>query len=59
MNDPCLKFIEVGTGKAARRIAVPLAGAFGLVLLPVPAALALGSQPTSLVFHNRYAPKPS
>lgn len=43
----------------ARRIAVPLAGAFGLVLLPVPAALALGSQPTSLVFHNRYAQRPA
>jgi pimeloyl-ACP methyl ester carboxylesterase len=28
MNDPCLKFIEVGTGKAVRRIAVrPRAGA--------------------------------
>jgi LysR family transcriptional activator of mexEF-oprN operon len=43
----------------ARRIAIPLAEAFGLVLLPVPAALALGSQPTSLVFHNRYAQHPA
>ncbi len=43
----------------ARRIAVSLAEAFGLVPLPVPDALALGSQPTSLVFHNRYAQRPA
>jgi DNA-binding transcriptional LysR family regulator len=43
----------------ARRIAVSLAEAFGLVLLPVPDVLALGSQPTSLVFHNRYAQRPA
>ncbi len=43
----------------ARRIATPLAEAFGLVWLPMPDAIALGPQPTSLVFHNRYAQRPA
>lgn len=43
----------------ARRIAVSLAEAFGLVLLPVPDAVAPGPQVTSLVFHNRYAQRPA
>jgi hypothetical protein len=43
----------------ARRIAVSLAEAFGLMLLPMPDAIALGPQPTSLVFHNRYAQHPA
>jgi DNA-binding transcriptional LysR family regulator len=43
----------------ARRLATPLATAFGLALLPLPAGLALAPQPTSLVFHNRYAQRPA
>lgn len=39
----------------ARRIAVPLAAAFGLALRPLPPGLTLGPQSTSMVFHNRYA----
>ena len=37
----------------------PLAAAFGLALLPLPAGLVLAPQPTSLVFHNRYAQRPA
>src|SRR5437588_785050 len=33
MNDPCLKFIEVGTGKAVRRIAVRQRAGVGPALL--------------------------
>ena len=43
----------------ARRLATPMAAAFGLALLPLPAGLALAPQPTSLVFHNRYAQRPA
>ena len=43
----------------ARRVALPLAEAFGLVLLPLPAEVALGAQSVSLVFHNRYAQHPA
>jgi LysR family transcriptional activator of mexEF-oprN operon len=43
----------------ARRIAVPLAASFGLDLRPLPDGLKLVPQPTSLVFHNRYAQRPS
>jgi LysR family transcriptional activator of mexEF-oprN operon len=43
----------------ARRLAAPLAAAFGLALRPVPAGLGLGQQTTSLVFHNRYAQRPA
>jgi LysR family transcriptional activator of mexEF-oprN operon len=39
----------------ARRLAAPLATAFGLALRPPPAGLDLPPQPTSLAFHNRYA----
>ena len=37
----------------------PVAAAFGLALRPLPAGLELPSQPTSLVFHNRYAQRPA
>lgn len=43
----------------ARRLARPLATAFGLELLPLPDGLLLPPQPTSLVFHNRYAQRPA
>jgi LysR family transcriptional activator of mexEF-oprN operon len=43
----------------ARRLAGPLATAFGLAMRPLPEGLALGPQPTSLVFHNRYAQRPA
>lgn len=43
----------------ARRLAAPLAAAFGLRLSPLPAGLSLPPQPTSLVFHNRYAQRPA
>lgn len=39
----------------ARRIARPLAEAFGLVVLPMPSGLDLPRQATRLAFHNRYA----
>ena len=42
----------------ARRLAAPLAAAFGLASRPLPAGLELAPQPTSLVFHNRYAQHP-
>lgn len=42
----------------ARRLAAPLAAAFDLVVLRVPPGLELTPQPTSLVFHNRYAQRP-
>lgn len=43
----------------ARRIAAPLAMAFDLALVALPEAVALAPQPTSLVFHNRYAQRPA
>ena len=43
----------------ARRLATPLAAAFGLALRPLPPGLTLAPQPTSLVFHNRYAQRPA
>ena len=43
-------------GPAARRAH---RGGFGLALLPLPAGLVLAPQPTSLVFHNRYAQRPA
>ena len=43
----------------AGRLAGPVAAAFGLDVRPLPAGLTLPSQPTSLVFHNRYAQRPS
>lgn len=43
----------------ARRIAQPIATAFGLVFVPLPPGLHLGPQTTSLVFHNRYAQRPA
>lgn len=42
----------------ARRIARPLAAAFGLVVRPLPPEIVLSVQTTSLVFHNRYAQRP-
>ena len=43
----------------ASRLAGPVAAAFGLTIRPLPAGLELPSQPTSLVFHNRYAQRPA
>jgi LysR family transcriptional activator of mexEF-oprN operon len=43
----------------AERLAGPIAAAFGLALRPLPRGLDLPAQPTSLVFHNRYAQRPS
>lgn len=43
----------------ARRLATPLAAAFGLALAPLPSGLVMPPQPTSLVFHNRYAQRPA
>jgi LysR family transcriptional activator of mexEF-oprN operon len=43
----------------AHRTARPLAERFGLALEPLPPGLALSPQPTSLVFHNRYAQRPA
>lgn len=43
----------------ARRLAAPLAAAFGLALAPLPSGLVMPPQPTSLVFHNRYAQRPA
>jgi len=43
----------------ARRLAAPIAAAFDLALLPLPAGLTLTPQPTSLVFHNRYTQRPA
>jgi DNA-binding transcriptional LysR family regulator len=46
-------------GTLARRVAAPLARAFGLAVRPLPEGLVLPPQPTSLVFHNRYAQRPA
>lgn len=43
----------------AGRLAAPVAAAFGLAVRPLPAGLELPAQPTSLVFHNRYAQRPA
>lgn len=43
----------------AFQLAGPIAAAFGLALRPLPPGLALPAQPTSLVFHNRYAQRPA
>lgn len=42
-----------------RRTAGPLAAAFALALRAPPPGIALEPQPTSLVFHNRYAQRPA
>jgi LysR family transcriptional activator of mexEF-oprN operon len=43
----------------ALQLAGPIAAAFGLALRPLPPGLALPTQPTSLVFHNRYVQRPA
>jgi DNA-binding transcriptional LysR family regulator len=43
----------------AGRLAGPIAAAFGLIVHSLPPGLELPSQPTSLVFHNRYAQRPA
>ena len=43
----------------AGRLAGPIAAAFGLIVHSLPPGLVLPSQPTSLVFHNRYAQRPT
>src|SRR3954471_23647283 len=43
----------------ARRLATPLAAAFGLATCALPDGLVLAAQPTSMVFHNRYAQRPA
>ena len=43
----------------AGRLAQPVASAFGVATRPLPAGLELAAQPTSLVFHNRYAQRPA
>lgn len=46
-------------GTMAARMGEPLARAFGLTTRPLPPEIALAPQPTSLLFHNRYAQHPA